>query len=216
VKRAEQKATTRAALIDAAVDEFASYGYRGARIERIAERAGVTTGALYTHFASKDALYVAVYETTTSRQSEEIALLARAGSGTSSRDEAAGLAGALDVWLAGQLADPRWLRLNAEFLLTHAELPALPIDVIHARRELRQQVARWLTSLAEATGRQLVVPADELALQALALINGTVIEHITDPETYVEGRFGRSLVRLFTASTEAARSRDATDRPHRT
>lgn len=44
---------SRAALIDAALEEFSSKGYEAATVAGIAERAGVTTGALYAHFAGK-------------------------------------------------------------------------------------------------------------------------------------------------------------------
>src|SRR4051794_28439560 len=44
---------SRAALLDAALDEFSSKGYEAATVAGIAERAGVTTGALYAHFAGK-------------------------------------------------------------------------------------------------------------------------------------------------------------------
>jgi AcrR family transcriptional regulator len=42
-----------AALLDAAVSEFASKGYEAATVAGIAARAGVTTGAVYGHFHSK-------------------------------------------------------------------------------------------------------------------------------------------------------------------
>ena len=44
---------SRAALLDAALDEFSTKGYEAATVAGIAERAGVTTGALYAHFAGK-------------------------------------------------------------------------------------------------------------------------------------------------------------------
>ena len=47
------RTNSRAALIDAALDEFSSKGYEAATVAGIAERAGVTTGALYAHFAGK-------------------------------------------------------------------------------------------------------------------------------------------------------------------
>lgn len=47
-------------LIDAAMDLFASYGYRGTSLARIARAAGVTKGALYWHFADKEEFFVAV------------------------------------------------------------------------------------------------------------------------------------------------------------
>jgi AcrR family transcriptional regulator len=44
---------SRAALVDAAFEEFSSKGYESATVAGIAERAGVTTGALYAHFDGK-------------------------------------------------------------------------------------------------------------------------------------------------------------------
>ena len=47
------RTNSRAALIDAALEEFSTKGYEAATVAGIAERAGVTTGALYAHFAGK-------------------------------------------------------------------------------------------------------------------------------------------------------------------
>jgi AcrR family transcriptional regulator len=60
--QAERSATTRAALVAAARDVFGAQGFSGASREQIAERAGVTRGALYHHFGSKEGLFVAVCE----------------------------------------------------------------------------------------------------------------------------------------------------------
>jgi AcrR family transcriptional regulator len=47
------RANSRAALIAAALEEFTDKGYEAATVADIAERAGVTTGALYAHFRGK-------------------------------------------------------------------------------------------------------------------------------------------------------------------
>ncbi|HET9730059.1 MAG TPA: helix-turn-helix domain-containing protein [Acidimicrobiia bacterium] len=47
------RVNSRAALIDAAFEEFSTKGYEAATVAGIAERAGVTTGALYAHFTGK-------------------------------------------------------------------------------------------------------------------------------------------------------------------
>lgn len=55
-------ARTRAALLDAAFDEMHRSGFRGADVEAILGKVGVTKGALYHHFDSKEALGYAVVD----------------------------------------------------------------------------------------------------------------------------------------------------------
>lgn len=49
-------------LLDAAVTEFAAYGWHGARMARVAKRAGTAHGTVYVYFSDKDDLLAAVYE----------------------------------------------------------------------------------------------------------------------------------------------------------
>lgn len=44
-------------IIDAAMTEFMEKGYKSASVHKIAARAGITTGALYTRYAGKDDLF---------------------------------------------------------------------------------------------------------------------------------------------------------------
>jgi AcrR family transcriptional regulator len=44
-------------ILDAAIGEFVEYGLAGARVDRIAERAGANKALLYRHFGSKEALF---------------------------------------------------------------------------------------------------------------------------------------------------------------
>jgi AcrR family transcriptional regulator len=60
--QAERREQTRTALLGAARELFAERGFAAAGREDIVERAGVTRGALYHHFASKEELFRAVYE----------------------------------------------------------------------------------------------------------------------------------------------------------
>jgi TetR/AcrR family acrAB operon transcriptional repressor len=56
-RTAAAAANTRRELIAAAMSVFAESGFPNATLEAIAERAGVTRGALYHHFASKEDIY---------------------------------------------------------------------------------------------------------------------------------------------------------------
>ena len=47
-------------ILDAAMECFASSGFRGTTTREIAGRVGLTEAALYRHFASKEALYAAI------------------------------------------------------------------------------------------------------------------------------------------------------------
>ena len=58
----DKSSRTRAAILDAAMDEFARHGFGGARIDRIAKAAKLNNHALYYHFGDKEQLFKAVLE----------------------------------------------------------------------------------------------------------------------------------------------------------
>ena len=53
---------TKELLLAAAVDEFAEHGLAGARIDRIAERAGANKRLLYVYFGNKEQLFDAIVD----------------------------------------------------------------------------------------------------------------------------------------------------------
>src|SRR5690242_16645937 len=58
--RAEMQERNRAAVLAAARAEFVERGFRDAKVDVIAARAGLTRGAVYSNFPGKRALYFAV------------------------------------------------------------------------------------------------------------------------------------------------------------
>ena len=58
----QRKADTRARLIAAAAELFARKGFHAVSAEAVADAAGRTTGALYSHFGGKDGLLLALVE----------------------------------------------------------------------------------------------------------------------------------------------------------
>jgi AcrR family transcriptional regulator len=60
IARQTRSEVTRRKIIDAAVELFNDVGYSNAGLGDIIERAGMTKGALYHHFSSKEALAVAI------------------------------------------------------------------------------------------------------------------------------------------------------------
>jgi AcrR family transcriptional regulator len=60
--RPRDSAATKELLLAAAAEEFSEYGLAGARIDRIAARAGANKRLLYVYFGDKDQLFDAVLE----------------------------------------------------------------------------------------------------------------------------------------------------------
>jgi AcrR family transcriptional regulator len=55
--RADKSALRRDAILAAALEEFSARGYAAARLEDVAQRAGVGKGTIYLHFRDKEALF---------------------------------------------------------------------------------------------------------------------------------------------------------------
>lgn len=70
----------REALLDAAADVFADAGYAGSRVQEIAERAGVTTGAIYNRFSGKAELLLEALEKHTNKLLETLSSADLSGS----------------------------------------------------------------------------------------------------------------------------------------
>jgi len=99
-------------LLDAAADVFAESGFEGARVQSIAERAGLTTGAIYNRFSGKSELLLEALE----RHSEPL----------------------LDVLLQAELPTSDVLSALAADLIDEKETPGRALlfeSLLSARRE---------------------------------------------------------------------------------
>ena len=72
-RRAAQGRATRGQLIEVATRLFTEHGYEGTSIEAVLAAAGVSRGALYHHFAGKEALFEAVVAAVSDRVTAELA-----------------------------------------------------------------------------------------------------------------------------------------------
>src|SRR2546423_13056345 len=60
--RAEKNAATTAALLGAAAETFAERGFAAATMDEIAERVGLSKGALYYRYKTKEDLFIALLD----------------------------------------------------------------------------------------------------------------------------------------------------------
>jgi AcrR family transcriptional regulator len=70
-------AATKARILDAATAEFSAHGLAGARVDRIAERAGANKQLIYAYFQSKERLFDSTLEANIERLLDEIPFDAR-------------------------------------------------------------------------------------------------------------------------------------------
>jgi AcrR family transcriptional regulator len=80
----ERARVTRASIVDGAAAVFEEVGYGSASLSTVAERAGVTKGALYFHFKSKEDLALAVIEAQHALVTEDAKRTAALGHGAMS------------------------------------------------------------------------------------------------------------------------------------
>lgn len=154
--RTEQKAATRARLLDAAALLVASRGVDGATVDAIAREAGVTTGALYASFAGKRDLLAALVQ----ERGTDLSALPL-------REVAAGLG----ETVVGVLEDnPVDARLLNELLAAAGRDDGL-------REDLAARVAASVEALAQRLEEErldTVLGAHDTALLAQVLVAGTI------------------------------------------
>ena len=73
--RAQRRQQTRARLLDAAGQVFARRGFHAATVDEVAEAAGYTKGAVYSNFANKDELFLALLDQRLAAQLQQVEAL---------------------------------------------------------------------------------------------------------------------------------------------
>ncbi|MDY7106795.1 MAG: TetR family transcriptional regulator [Actinomycetota bacterium] len=116
-------------LLEAGLGEFAEHGISGARIDRLAKRAGVSAGLVYTYFDNKEGLFEAVYDTIVEQVTEAAPI---------TPDDLADYAGRL-FDAAGQ--HPEVMRFVAWYALERGDDAATPAAVTQSMSEKTTAIA---------------------------------------------------------------------------
>jgi AcrR family transcriptional regulator len=186
------RAETRARLLKAAGEVFAALGYHRASLEDVAGAAGLTKGAVYSSFASKDELFYALLH---ERIEERLELVTQAVDAQATTGEAAMDAGRALAGLSVEQGD--WHLLFVEFWAQAVRDPERREEFARHRRQVRDLIAGFLERLAVAHEVTLPAPAEQLALAILALSNGISIERLADPQSVDPNAFATTLSLLL-------------------
>ena len=176
-------------VLDAAIDLFISHGFSATRVEDIARRAGLSKGAVYLYFESKEAILTALVH----RSIVPIAKNAVAISADESADPVATIR-TLVRTIAGRLRDERFAAIPRIILAEAGNFPGL------AKMYRQEVIERGLGALEALVRRGIdngdfrPVPA-KVAVRSIA---GPIIAHVllmrvlgyepdaVDPDDFVE------------------------------
>jgi AcrR family transcriptional regulator len=157
----ERRAATRGALVAAARELFAEHGFAGVSREEIVERAGVTRGAMYHYFASKEELFREVYEEVERDMCDAIGVAAMAGSGP------------VEELRLGAIAFLRAAATGEVRRIAILDSPAVLDSETRAAIEAKYALGMVQAVLGaiEAEGRLAAGPGDQLAPMVMAVLH---------------------------------------------
>lgn len=194
--RDRRLAHTRALLVDAAEEVFATKGFTAATVDDIARTAGYTKGAVYGHFGSKEHLFLAVSDRYWRRYFETFAeLLAPIGRvGDIELDEIARRWRELSRAGGAQHA-----ALGHEFTLYLLRNPAAREQVAAKRRAVVEDLARFVTAGMAQLGATLTMPAETFAQLLIATSDSVIlVSELDDVDLY------RPILELYTSAIRQA------------
>lgn len=179
-------------MLEAAAAEFAERGYGGTSLQSIAERAGLTRGAIYWNFKDKQDLFLTLIDERVDQPARALMKLTE----TAPADRAT--AAAISAGLAQLISEQAPLIL---LLFEHWAAAARDRKLRRAfnarQRNLRDLLARTLRARHDTTGVPLTYPADRLATAVLALAYGTAMTKLVDPDSIPDGLPGEILDLLY-------------------
>jgi AcrR family transcriptional regulator len=191
--RDQQRALTRQRLLEAAGAVFARRGFHGASVEEIAREAGATTGALYSNFAGKEDLFLALFEHSLDQQVREYSQLFAAGE----TFEAKARSGA-DRWMEILRERPAYFPLFIEFWAYAVREPKVRTRLAARFRAFREGMARLVADGAAQRGIELNhEQSQRLGVMVTALGNGLALEKLVDPDAAPDELFGDLLILIF-------------------
>lgn len=185
---------TREMILEAAAGLFASRGYGQTSIDAVIAEAGLSKGAFYHHFESKEALLAALLEDRQRRCAEQ---MEGAVAPASSLREA--IEALVQVSFDSTEGDPDWVRLYFEFCLLAMRDPAAQGTVAGSLAECRKLIAVMLRAGqpravrgdldTDAAATLLIALFDGIALHRTIAPDAVDLNSVADPSAELIERF---------------------------
>lgn len=188
--RAERQAQTRERLIEVARELFLRDGFAATSLDRVAEEAGFSKGAVYSNFSGKERLGLAVLDYL---HSEQVETAAAAMEGKHTLDEALD---ALAWWAQEFLGQPRWTSLEVELASIARRSPFVAEQIARRRRLVGEGIEELVRKGIAELGIQPALPPEQIAGIVLTLSIGLGAQRSVDPDTDM-GLFATTLRQLL-------------------
>ncbi|MCZ4582946.1 TetR/AcrR family transcriptional regulator [Rhodococcus opacus] len=173
--RSESQARTRAHLVATARDLFLADGYAATSLEKVADEAGYSKGAVYSNFKNKKELCLEVLGLIHATKGQEIAEALGGGDTMEERLEA------FQTWAEKTLGDVGWTMLEFELIVLSRHDPELRDALTATLGVAREITVTLLKSFTDSLGVVLPVPAEDAAGSILSLGVGLGIQRAIDP-----------------------------------
>lgn len=191
ISRVESQQRTRSALIDAARSEFSEHGFLAAALERIAERAGYTRGAIYRNFSDKYELFYVVLTDWITRHT---ATLSRDLAAT---DEPLQLE-VLQEWFDTFLVPQSLTRAYNEFCAAAVSRPQARELLAQHQRTIRSRIAGMIDDYCERAQVALPIPSTHFAALVASIATGLANQHSLEPAGVPSELYADALTYLWT------------------
>jgi len=173
--RQEARSRTRERLLDAAAEVFKQRGYQGASLEAVAEAAGYTKGAVYSNFATKADLFMALLDRNVDA---EIAGQEALFANLTLEDVIEQLPAILERQI---LDDPMWSTLRMEFWLAASRDEAIRRRLVAENEPYRQKAGEMIDAMLDKAGVTAPFTGRELGILLNALATGFALQLQHEP-----------------------------------
>ncbi len=184
-RKGDKRARTRATLLEAARDIVREKGFERTTLQDVAQRAGMTSGAIYGNFKNRDDLFVALADAYWAPIKPVIR------PGTSFAEKMRALAEATLAAIPDRRMAAVGRLTGMAYALNREDLRAQARDVT-ARRFATG--AAWLRTVADDGG--LPMPADLLVCVIHALTEGLLFQRFLTPELVPDAAFYAAFAAL--------------------
>jgi len=167
LSRRESQAVTRERLLEVAADQFFEHGYRGTSLERVADLAGFSKGAVYSNFNGKEELVLAVMDRHFRNRLVDLQDALQA-----SPETIEARMDTFTAWWDGMVGEQLWGALILEVASTTRDRPWVQEQLASREQMIVTFVAAMIQGEADRFDVQLALPATDLATVLVSLGEG--------------------------------------------